>query len=616
MACLNSLAAMRPDGVVYDIFRTSDGLFAPQLTFATYVRGVNGCIGYTSNRTIPEGYACGSIGSSPPGGNDPAFQANSLDWYWTQVVRTDPTTGAAVADGDGRMETYDPRRGRIYDLGGEANRVVLFPITDHGPFPCEAFEYSVWLTNDPETTLIATEAAPNPLAWNPARLIRTFTEGWTTNINALGASEASRPDLDAWLHEVVPGVPPTGGTAVADALATVWALPCGLTFRYVAIQGGNYGNPGPECAYHSNEDELDAVAGLNEDDTAICIDADGDGHRAASCGGGDCDDTNPEIHPGAFEPCNSTIDYDCQPALECPSGTECDATSGLCTVICFEDSCADGYTCTAAGLCTEAACAARTEPCPSGTVCRAGACVGPCDGVTCPVGRICAGGACIDPCAGVVCPSMQVCIAGTPGALTVCGPACTCLDLPSTSLCAPGTTCDARPGSPTTGLCVDPGCETATCGPGESCMDGTCVDACAGVVCPLGQECRLGECVLDRCASVTCPLGEVCRDGDCHSACEGVSCPTGQVCADGACVVDPCFGVDCGPTARCVAGTCVNLPPDAGPPPDGGGTMDGGSHRPPVTTGGCCRAAGHGSDAGGVFLALLALGAVLLRRRR
>jgi hypothetical protein len=46
-ACLNVVRAARPDGVVEDIFTTRDGLYAPQLTFATYIRGVNGCIGVT-----------------------------------------------------------------------------------------------------------------------------------------------------------------------------------------------------------------------------------------------------------------------------------------------------------------------------------------------------------------------------------------------------------------------------------------------------------------------------------------------------------------------------------------------------------------------------------------
>lgn len=619
LACLNALAAARPDGVVHDIFTTSDGLFAPQLSYArlhvTPARptgGINGCIGVTHTPTILEGYTCGAIGSSPPGGNDPAFHANSLDWYWTQVLRTDPTTGAVVAEGSGDPASYDPTRGRMYDLGGEANRVVLFPITDHPPLPCEAFEYTVWLTNDPETTLVATPDAPNPNAWNPARLIRAYTEGWTRNPRATGVAEGGRADLSTWLRDL------SAGDAVGDALATVWALPCGITFRYVSIQAGNNGNPGPECAFHSSDDELDAVAGLNEDDTAICIDGDGDGHRAAACGGSDCDDANPAIHPGAFEPCDSSVDLDCQPMADCPTGTECDVSSGLCTVVCFEGSCSEGYTCTGAGLCAESACAARTEPCPAGSLCRGGACVAPCEGVVCPRGRVCTGGACVDPCAGVVCPSMQVCIAGTPGALTLCGPACTCLDLPATTLCAAGTACDARAGSPTAGLCVEPGCETASCGPGEACVAGACVDGCSGVTCPFGQVCRVGECVADRCASVTCGVGLVCRDGACRDACDGVSCPAGERCAAGACEPDPCASVDCGPAARCVEGTCVELPRDAGPPVDAGmdaGRRGGGGV---VTDAGCGCRAGRAAVpvSGGIGALLIGLALGARRRRR
>ncbi|MCA9606395.1 MAG: putative metal-binding motif-containing protein [Myxococcales bacterium] len=604
--CLNLLSTMRPDGVVDDIFQTSDGRYAPELTFATYIRGVNGCIGVTHTPTILSGYTCGAAGTDPPGGNDPAFQANSLDWYWTQVLRTDDS-GATVADGAPGF--YYPWRGRIYDIGGEANRVVLFPITDHDPLPCEAFEYAVFLTNDPDATEIAPEDAPDPRLWNRARLIRAFTQGWTRNPNATGAAEAGRTDLATHLRDT------SAGDAVADALATVWALPCGLTFRYVGIQAGNEGNPGPECAFHSSDDELDAVAGLNEDDTGICIDADGDGHRDAACGGSDCDDTDPEVHPGAFERCDATVDRDCRPMEACPDGTICDTTTGLCSTQCFEGGCAPGFTCLG-DRCVDAACAMLDEPCPDGTLCREGTCVAPCDGVVCPAGRVCAGGACIDPCLGVVCPSNQVCVAGEPDALTLCGPACTCDEL-VLPLCPTDEACDMRMESGTYGHCVDPGCETLTCGPGEICNGGACVDGCAGVTCPLDQLCVDGECVVDRCASVVCPGTQVCRDGECFDACDGVSCPGGQICRDGACIPDPCFGVSCDPGERCVSGTCV---PD-GPVVDAGGTsMDAGTGRPDAGEGapmdggcGCRTSGGPGSTP---LLALLGLAVALAWRRR
>ncbi|MDQ3033382.1 MAG: hypothetical protein M3Y87_13260 [Myxococcota bacterium] len=600
-ACLGVVRAARADGVVDDIFTTRDGLYAPQLGFATYVRGVNGCIGVTHTPTILEGYTCDAIGTSPPGGNDPSFQANSLDWYWTQVLRTDDS-GTPVGDGIGGF--YEPTRGRIYDLGGEANRVALFPITDHAPLPCEAFEYTVWLSNDPAATRTATPDAPDPLAWNPARLIRAYTEGWTRNPRATGVAEAGRADLATWLRD------DSTGAAVADALTTVWALPCGLSFRYVSIQAGNNGNPGPECVFHSQDDELDAVAGLNEDDTAICLDADGDGHRAASCGGSDCDDADAMVHPGAFEPCDSVRDLNCLPVSECPMGTRCEAGSGLCVSTCFEGGCSEGFSCTADGLCVEAACAMRAEACPAGTICRGGECLAPCEGVVCPRGELCTGGACIDPCAGVVCPASQVCIAGEPGALTLCGPACTCEDI-SIPLCPTDRACDERTGSETRGSCVDPGCETATCAATEVCVGGACVDACAGVVCPFGQTCSEGACVIDLCAAVRCGSGTRCRAGECVDVCDGVSCADGERCVAGACVEDPCAAITCGEGHRCAEGTCiVDGSGDSGP----ASAMDGGRART-GTSGGCCRVGGGARDPGGLLLLGLALAMLFLRRR-
>jgi hypothetical protein len=48
---------------------------------------------------------------------------------------------------------------------------------------------------------------------------------------------------------------------------------------------------------------------------STCVDADGDGALAASCGGNDCDDANPAIHAGAVEVCDTAgVDEDCDPA--------------------------------------------------------------------------------------------------------------------------------------------------------------------------------------------------------------------------------------------------------------------------------------------------------------
>lgn len=44
------------------MFSTRDGLPAPQLGFATYVRGANGCYGRTHTPTTLTGYTCSSMG--------------------------------------------------------------------------------------------------------------------------------------------------------------------------------------------------------------------------------------------------------------------------------------------------------------------------------------------------------------------------------------------------------------------------------------------------------------------------------------------------------------------------------------------------------------------------
>lgn len=77
---------------------------------------------------------------------------------------------------------------------------------------------------------------------------------------------------------------------------------------------------------------------LIESPIAACVDADKDGFNAAACGGDDCDDADPEIHPAKSgvsvlercdaqdNDCNGSVDDDLPPGA-CPEGT-CQA--GVC----------------------------------------------------------------------------------------------------------------------------------------------------------------------------------------------------------------------------------------------------------------------------------------------
>ena len=74
-----------------------------------------------------------------------------------------------------------------------------------------------------------------------------------------------------------------------------------------------------------------ADSGSIEDtgDAPVRTDADGDGFEE----GYDCDDADPQVHPGADEVCDSGADEDCDGRIDCEDGE--------CTAACAED-CADG----------------------------------------------------------------------------------------------------------------------------------------------------------------------------------------------------------------------------------------------------------------------------------
>jgi hypothetical protein len=213
--------------------------------------------------TVCTSYNC--FGGPKTNANISIFASN-LDWLWTQHLRLNPVGGVSPDQWAPPANQfvdygYDPTEGRKYDLGAPANRVVLFPITDHTNDSClEPFEYTVWMSDNPNAVTIAPASAPDPNQWNLAVLTEVYTRGWTRNPNSQG-NPLDMSDLTTTAF----------GDAVADAMTTVWALPCGYSFRYASIVAGNLGNPTNSCAFHSADDELDAVAGLTINGDSLSI---------------------------------------------------------------------------------------------------------------------------------------------------------------------------------------------------------------------------------------------------------------------------------------------------------------------------------------------------------
>jgi hypothetical protein len=155
-------------------------------------------------------------------GTDNVTNGNARDYKWIQNNGTN-TGGPSTATSD------TPWTGNIFDLGGQANQAVVFPIIDHGPLPGEAGEYTVYLTNNPLST--------NYADWTLATLDSIYMEGWQDD-----------------------------SVAIADGFTTVWKLPGNATFRYVSVEAvGSHAIPG----YIGIEDEIDAVAGLTAEGLGV-----------------------------------------------------------------------------------------------------------------------------------------------------------------------------------------------------------------------------------------------------------------------------------------------------------------------------------------------------------
>jgi hypothetical protein len=92
--------------------------------------------------------------------------------------------------------------------------------------------------------------------------------------------------------------------------------------------------PATETACSDNQDE--DCDGAADCDDADCqgVDADDDGFIDATCGGNDCDDSDPDINPNGVESCTDGADNDCDNGTDC-FDTECHGDDA-CEACCLE----------------------------------------------------------------------------------------------------------------------------------------------------------------------------------------------------------------------------------------------------------------------------------------
>jgi MYXO-CTERM domain-containing protein len=78
----------------------------------------------------------------------------------------------------------------------------------------------------------------------------------------------------------------------------------------------------------------DGTAPSLASDPVFCVDADQDGYTSAACGGDDCNDSDPTVHPTAKEVCNG-VDDNCVDGVDegadiCVAGSTCDTALKMC----------------------------------------------------------------------------------------------------------------------------------------------------------------------------------------------------------------------------------------------------------------------------------------------
>jgi MYXO-CTERM domain-containing protein len=347
----------------------------------------------------------------------------------------------------------------------------------------------------------------------------------------------------------------------------------------------------------------------------------------------------PEVCDGLDNDCNDAVDETCQPlGSPCTRGDEC--IGGLCAAtpagsLCSQTcdpmrpsfGCPPSFYCTSMpgscdGFCVPGVLqsAPLGTDCDADTQCESGVCRDPGDGRR----------RCLDPCRGDRgdCLDGEVCVA-TDGACSVCisvyefgsqrGLGEVCVE---DSECR-SNRCVVRNGIGECSVMCSAG---ARCQDGFVCDEGFCVlarnqpvggaclttsDCARGALCAAQGERRWCTAVCS--ADLPCPSGFDCLDAGGTTICVplgglvGEDCRSDGECSTGMCREGTCT-TRCSAEERCGPGFFCNALDDGTrgcfPPPE-----------PPTPSPGGCAAAGQGGERG-LALALLALGALLSRRRR
>jgi hypothetical protein len=178
-------------------YLVAEGTFGAQViaTTGTPGDGLGGSTSYPLDDTWR--WASTSVGN-----------ANAFDRYWLQICRDQGETAT-------------------FDLGVAHDKVYIALNQDHGPYPQEALEYTVAVSND--------NVSYSTLGWGTP--ITMYIKGWSA------AGEDNMPASDG-----------NGNGVLNDDYSALWTLPG--YYRYVRLEGISYSSP-------YNQPEVDAVMGAH-----------------------------------------------------------------------------------------------------------------------------------------------------------------------------------------------------------------------------------------------------------------------------------------------------------------------------------------------------------------